>query len=271
MNGAWRRASAARWALGATLVFLLPGWAAATDHASRCDAAAQEETTATFSAQRVDGGTGTALSSRIEADGRTVSTMSVGPLRMTKTVKSGGEIAIDLHDGLETIRIEIGRERLIVASDGAMIEVHPAKASADDYERIRRVLGRSSALATVHTVAVFLDDDSVRSFEGLSFLVAQTILATLGGDAAAPRRLSQLLLQKAPATGPGFIIARLDSCFLRWKYEVVEAFDWVEGCYHDFPWWNVPARQLCFFEWTLRVEFAWAELLRCTAMNPPPM
>jgi hypothetical protein len=37
-----------------------------------------------------------------------------------------------------------------------------------------------------------------------------------------------------------------------------------EDCVNDFAIWNVPMRNLCNFEFTLRVEAAWFEFLGCS-------
>jgi hypothetical protein len=267
MNGARSSMLAALSVAAVSMNLVWPGQAWASDREGQQGTAAGTPPGLRPLAQRLDRATGSLLSSRAEPDGSTVSEMSVGPLQVTKTVRQTGEITIDLRHGEEPLRVEIAPRRLRVVAAGETIDFNPAKASERDYQRVKSVMGRSAALMPVRAVAAHLDDETLRSPEGLSFLITETILAVLDGDVAAPKRFRQRLSLTSPGAAE-IVLARLDSCYTIWKAEVVQAFEWVEECYHDFPWWNVPARQLCFFEWTIRVEFAWAELLRCTALSP---
>jgi hypothetical protein len=263
MNGA-RIGTSRRWAAaGFTVCLLLPGPAVGA-------VTAGQEPGSGISTQRVDDATGSVLAVRLESDGSSVSTMSVGRVQLTKTVHVAGGLAIEVHNGIEALRVELEPGRLLVVSGGKQSELVTTRASADDYERIRAIVGASSLASIVRQVAGALSEKSVRSYEGLSFLHADMILTTLGGDHEAPKRYAQVLFQHRPELESGNELARQDSCFMRYKYEIVEAYDWVEGCYYEMEWWNVPGRQLCALEWTLRVQFAWAELLRCTALNPLP-
>jgi hypothetical protein len=37
-----------------------------------------------------------------------------------------------------------------------------------------------------------------------------------------------------------------------------------ESCLNDFAIWNVPMRNLCYLNWTLRAEAAWFEFVGCS-------
>jgi hypothetical protein len=260
MRSARNKAVVTRWVMGLTLFLAWPTIAAAGG----------QDSPVAFSTERVDRSTGSVLSSRLEADGSSVSTLSAGRLQLKKAFGPEGRLVIEVQDGVEALRVEIGRDWLAVSGPDGSIQAQPSRSSADDYEQIRKVVAGTSAFSAVRAVAAFLDQATQESLEGLSVLHAESILATLGGDTAAASRFAGVLLQNRPDIASPIEPARLDSCYLRYQFEVVQAFDWVEGCYADFAWWNVPARQLCAFEWTFRVEFAFAELLSCVSINPLP-
>lgn len=216
--------------------------------------------------ERHDAVSGIDLAVGLDAAGLKRSEARIGRVRLVKTVDPNRLVHLAIDGGDEPASVVMMRGRVDVAVGSRAFSI-TASTSDTDLLAMRQALASSPAVQTVRATVARLSSDVAASVEGADLLVSNALLASLDGDLGALARVGRRLGEwlAAPAVEARLV---LETCYDAWKQEAVAAMNWVEQCYNDFEWWNVVMRDLCFVEWTLRVEAAWFEFLRCLALAP---
>lgn len=216
--------------------------------------------------ERHDEVSGIDLAVGLDAAGLKRSEARIGQVRLVKTVDPNRLVHLAIDGGDEPASVVMMRGRVDVAVGSRAFSI-TASTSDTDLLAMRQALASSPAVQTVRATVARLSSDVAASVEGADLLVSNALLASLDGDLGALARVGRRLGEwlAAPAVEARLV---LETCYDAWKQEAVAAMNWVEQCYNDFEWWNVVMRDLCFVEWTLRVEAAWFEFLRCLALAP---
>lgn len=209
---------------------------------------------------------GAELALGLDADGLKRSEARFGSVHLVKTVDANRSVHLAVAGEGGGVTVWMIRGRVEVTAGGRTFAV-TATTPDSDLLAMRHTLAASPAVQAVRAAVARLSSDVAATVEGADLLVSNALLASLDGDVSALERVGRRLHQwlSAPTVEARFV---LQTCYEDWKQEAVHAMNWVEQCYNDFEWWNVVMRDLCFVEWTLRVEAAWFEFLRCLALAP---
>jgi hypothetical protein len=198
------------------------------------------------------------------SDGALVLVAQRGTLTLTKTVRADGTFALELRDGPDEVSFAVTTDRIDVARRGKRLRLDVARATDEDYIKVRGNLANSRAIRAARRMAADLGP-TLETPEGMGLLLADAFIGYLDGDVAAPARAARALRDRYSR---GHQAVRLASCYDRWEHHVVRYWDDVVACFESFGIWN-PMRQLCSFRWTLQVETAWFSLMSCVAFPWP--
>jgi hypothetical protein len=216
-------------------------------------------------ANRYDEATGLWLIGRTESDGRLVSEVKGGDLVVRKTIKAPGELTIEILAGRHAATITVSRTLVEVKTRRRTVRFDPTRAAEADYHAAKQVLAESGVVSRARAAAAGLGREAADSVQGLDFQLTDAVVGILDGDTAAVDRLKERIRTRVlgiglkPAGG-----GAIGECYEQYKWEVYRAWIANEECVRDFDFWNVPMRNLCNLEWTIRVEAAWFEFVGCT-------
>jgi hypothetical protein len=216
--------------------------------------------------ERRDPVSGVELAFGLDTAGLKRSEARIGQVRLVKTVDANRWVHLAVTGAGDDVAVQLARGRVEVTAGTRRYLLTDATGD-DELLDMRHALAASPAVRIVRGSVSRLSADVASSVEGADLLVSNALLAALDGDIGAlgrvGRRLQQWLAQ--PHVDARLVVV---TCYDSWRQEAILAMNWVEECYNDFEWWNVLMRDLCFVEWTLRVEAAWFEFLRCLALAP---
>jgi hypothetical protein len=185
-------------------------------------------------------------------------------------------IVKSLTDGQVRLEITAGKNHLtIIASPGAVeltagkrrVRFDPKQATEGDYDAAKRLLAESRVVGRLRAAAAVLGANAAETPHATDLLLTDALVGLLDGDPGAAARIRERVRTRiagarvVPAAARGGAIG---DCYNEYRNEVYDAMMDAERCVDDFPIWNVPMRNLCNLEFTLRSEAAWFEFLGCT-------
>lgn len=216
--------------------------------------------------ERIDEVSGVHLAIGLDTAGLKRSEARFAAGRLVKTVDPNRAVYLVLHGAGGQVRVTLVRGRVDVMVADRTFTTTAASTDAE-LLAMRSALALSPTVQAVRAAMARLSADVASTVEGADLLISNALLASLDGDVSALERVGRRLERwlQTPAAEARLVVA---TCYDTWKKEAVDAMNWVERCYYDFSWWNVFMKDLCFVEWTLRVEAAWFEFLRCLALAP---
>jgi hypothetical protein len=217
--------------------------------------------------ERADEVSGARLAIGLDTAGLKRSEARFAAGRLVKTVDPNRAVFLALYGSGGEVRIALTRGRVDVMVSGGGTFTTMATTTDADLLAMRSALALSPTVQGLRAAMARLSSDVAATVEGADLLISNALLASLDGDVSALERVGRRLERwlTTPAAEARLVVA---TCYDTWKKEAVDAMNWVEQCYYDFAWWNVFMKDLCFVEWTLRVEAAWFEFLRCLALAP---
>lgn len=232
-----------------------PMWRAsrlvAEQPARRWDAVVDEPTTMSLRAvRRVEG------SVQVDVEGEALS--------MRKTMQPNGDFNVRIKADDDILVLVRTGTRLRVSRQGQTAVVAMEQADQPGLDQVQRLLAGSVASRRFRSMRSALSPDSISTAPGLAVDLVDAWLGMLQGD----RRT----LSRRPSPRPGGSILAVSllrgdggTCYSAWEGEVVAAWDDWGSCLDDFAWWN-PLRDLCAFQWLIRVESAWFKLIGCSSI-----
>lgn len=187
-----------------------------------------------------------------------------GDLQVTKTVRPGGDFAIELAAGEDKVTIGASAQGATVSRGRAVIALRRSDLSEEPLSRVRLLLAESSAVVKFRAVAARLMEDNDRSHEALALILADATVGLLTGDVAAPRRVARFLVEGRLRNVRNAALAQ--SCFELMETRMVEAWNDYGSCYYSTSY-NTFYQYLCSWRWTIEVESYWFNFLSCTGFN----
>ncbi len=189
-----------------------------------------------------------------------------------KVVEADGRFQMQIQAGADQVILAYDPGVLTVSRNDRTAVVHLANPDEEAFDQARTMLAESKAVRQFRAMAYGLSAAESSSPAGASLQVTATFLSLLDGDIGAAERLVNRGARRGPGPLAGFAIKgsdeeeRLDqTCYARYRDEVVAAWSDFEGCCLSFGYWQ-PMVQLCAFEWALRVESAWFGFLGCSSI-----
>jgi hypothetical protein len=254
---AWRNAAAAAIVLGL----------AAAPALAKQKAAAGPRTANVSAADQVgyDGRTDATFAVDQTADGAIVLQVSRGTFTLAKTVRADGTFSLELRDGADAVTLAATADTVDVSRSGKRVRMNLARATEEDYVKVRGHLSSSRAVRAARRLVADLGPTALETPEGIGLLLADAFVGYLDGDVAAPGRVARTLRDHYSR---GHRKVRLADCYDSWERQVVRYYDEIAWCLESFGIWN-PLRQLCSFRWTLQIETAWFSMMSCVAFPWP--
>lgn len=218
-----------------------------------------------WGASRFDEATGLWFSQAVDADGTPVSEVKGVELTLRKKVKRPGHVVIDLSASGESVSISVTRDRVDLKVGRRRLRFDPTRATEADYDAVRRVLAESRALSRLRIAASGVTAGTRKSSHGFDLLATEALLGLVAGDPSAAVQLKERIRAEIEGVQVQPVRRMIGECYRGWRQEVYSAMIDAETCVSSFAFWNVPMRNLCMLDWTIRVESAWFEYLSCSA------
>lgn len=213
---------------------------------------------------RFDEATGLWFTRHVDGAGRVTSEVTGRELTVTKQF-ADGRLELEIKTGKQALSIAVSKYLVDIRSGKRRVRFDPTRATEDDYSQAKELLAQSRVVSRLRSAAAGIGTAVLGAPEGFEFLLTDSIVAILDGDPTATRRLKDRFRERL--LGPGVQPAAagaIGNCYDEYRREVYNAMMDADACVNDFEVWNVPMRNLCYFEWTIRVEGAWFEFVGCT-------
>jgi hypothetical protein len=212
-----------------------------------------------------DDQTGLWFTEHIDAEGRAKSEVKGKGLVVTKSF-AAGRLTLQVKSGSHALSITIAPGEIGIRSGKRTLRLNPEQATEADYDEAKELLARSRVVGRLRSAAAAIGKKVAESPAGFEFLLTEALVALLDGDPSAAQRAKERLQGKV--FGLGVQPARAGgNCYSSYRNEVYSAMMSTRSCVNDFAIWNVPMRNLCYFEWTIRIESAWFGFLSCSAVR----
>jgi hypothetical protein len=172
--------------------------------------------------------------------------------------------AIELRAGTDVVHV-------LVAPGGTSITRHGqtlALGSPDSIESLQQLLGGSMAVFATREMLSQLEGESALDGSEMVLLSTAAFVASLVGDASAPRRLTDRFVARHHGVfrrvGGG---GGRGDCWNTYAIDVLYAWNDLNQCMDEAnqdDWYWAPVRRLaCNGVWLLESEAAWFEFLKC--------
>jgi len=229
------------------------------------DASRQGRPVSRAASELTDEATGTAMRLTRLRSGALQIDLESGNLEVRKTLHANGDFELVLRaegDLFTAIRrgehVRVGRHDRSVGFGARSI-------GDAELDQLQEVMAGSAAIRRFRALKSMLSPSSRHTVLGSAFETIDLIVGVLRGesptlvaDSTAPATAAMAFMDNGDdAEGP--------TCYASWKDEVVSAWGDLKACQNSFAWYN-PTRELCGFEWVLRVESAWFKFLGCSAV-----
>jgi hypothetical protein len=215
-------------------------------------------------ASRYDEATALWLTARVEHDGTPVTEIRGHDFLVRKSFAPGGPLSIEVTTGRHSLAVRASRELVEIRSGKRRVRFNPTAATEADYHAAKELLARSRVLGRLHGAAAALGRQASDSPEGFGFLLTQALVALIDGDPSPAQRLKERMRARVVGLEVQPVRRAIGECYDSWRQEALRAMYDLERCVGDFSVWNVPMRNLCNLDYTLRVEAAWFEFLGCS-------
>ncbi|MGE3843130.1 MAG: hypothetical protein AB7I50_16270 [Vicinamibacterales bacterium] len=213
---------------------------------------------------RFDEATGLWFTRHVDGSGRVKSEVTGRELTVTKQF-ADGRLDLEIKTGKQALSIAVSKYLIDIRSGKKRVRFDPTKATEDDYSQAKELLAHSRVVSRLRSAAAGIGSTVLAAPEGFEFLLTDSIVAILDGDPTATRRLKDRFRERLLGLGMQPAAAgAIGNCYDEYRREVYNAMMDTDACINDFEVWNVPMRNLCYFEWTIRVEGAWFEFVGCT-------
>lgn len=213
---------------------------------------------------RFDEATGLWFTRQADSAGKITSEVRGRDLSVTKTFAEG-RLTLDIKAGKQSLWISVSRQQIEIRTGRKRLRFDPARASEEQYHEAKELLAQSRVVSRLRSAAAGVSAAVQNAPEGFEFLLTDAVVAVLDGDPTATRRLKDRFRERLLGLGMQPAAAgAIGNCYDEYRREVYNAMMDADACVNDFEVWNVPMRNLCYFEWTIRVEGAWFEFVGCT-------
>jgi hypothetical protein len=200
---------------------------------------------------------------QIDADGRLISEVKGKELSITKTF-ANDRLTLEVRAGSQSLSIAVAHRQIEIKSGRKTVRFDPAQTTESQYDAVKNLLGQSRVVGRLRSAVAGLSTGVREGPGGFDLLATEALVALLDGDPTAAQRLKERI--RGELLGVGVQPARRTNgeCFDEYKREQYLAFLAAENCVNDFSFWNVPAQNLCYLEWLIRLEASWFEFLGCS-------
>jgi hypothetical protein len=179
--------------------------------------------------------------------------------------RADGSMTIDLRYGRDTVTVFLDKAgTATVARGGHTVSVD----SPEALRQLQQLLNGSDAIFAVRALLSERETTSDLKAPEYSLLATAAFVASLVGDADAPRRLASRFVEKHRGI---FRPVRFKGCWDDYSSEVTESWNDLQSCMDeanqsDSFFSGSYRRVACNAVWLLRSESAWFEYIQC--MNP---
>jgi len=186
-------------------------------------------------------------------------------LEVRTTLHPNGDVDLTLRAEGDSCVVWRRGEHVRVGRNGRSVGFGARSLGDGELDQIQDVLSGSSAIRRFRAMKSTLSPATRRSVLGVSVAVIDLLIGVLKGEPPPPHVDAAAQSTSARASADSWEGGDGPSCFESWKQEVVGAWKDYEECINSFSWYN-PMREVCAFEWVLRVESAWFKFLGCSCI-----
>lgn len=171
---------------------------------------------------------------------------------------------IELRAGNDVVQLSVAPGGTVVTRDGRTLTLD----SPDRIESLQQLLGGSMAVFATREMLSQLEGESALDGADIALLSTAAFVASLVGDASAPRRLTDRFVARHHGVfrrvGGG---GGRGDCWQTYAIDVLYLWNDLNQCMEEAnqdEWYWAPVRRLaCNGVWILSSEASWFELLKC--------
>jgi hypothetical protein len=215
-------------------------------------------------ASRYDEPTGLWFTRQVDAAGRVTSEVTGKELSIRKRFAEG-RVSVELRVGKRALQVSASPTEVDIRSGSSRLRFDPARATEADYDRAKELLAQSRVVSRLRSAVAGVQGDLLEAPEGFDLLLTDALVGILDGDPRATMRAREGLRRRVIGVGLRPAAAGIiGACYAEYRIEAYNAFVEAEQCLNSFAIWNIPMRNLCNLEWTIRAEAAWFEFVGCS-------
>lgn len=205
------------------------------------------------------------FTAQVDAQGRPSSEVKGRDLSIRKSIENN-QITLEISSGKRTLTVKASPTLVELRTGRRVVRFDPTKATEDHYDGAKALLAESRVVARLRAAAAGTGRDVLNGPQGTDLLLTEALVALLDGDPGAAERVKGRVREQVLGTGLQVAAAggAIGDCYTEYRNAIYEAFMEAERCVSDFSVFNVPMRNLCNLEFTIRAEAIWFEFLGCS-------
>lgn len=191
--------------------------------------------------------------------------LDAGHLEVRKTLYPNGDSDLTLRAEGDWLTVLRRGGHVRVDRNDRSVGFAARSLGDSELDQLQAVLSGSTAVRRFRAMRGMLSPATRRTVLGVSVDIIDCLIGVLSGERPAPSAETAAPAMTARTASEGCAGGDGPTCFESWKQEVVAAWKDYEDCVNSFSWYN-PMREVCAFEWVLRVESAWFKFLGCSCI-----
>lgn len=205
------------------------------------------------------------FTTQVDAQGQPSSEVKGRDLQIKKSF-ANRQLTLEIKAGSRALTIKASPALVELRTGRRVVKFDPQKATEANYDAAKQLLAESRVVGRLRAAAAATNSKILDGPQGTDLLLSDALVGLLDGDPGASERVRGQMRDRM--LGKGLTVAAaggyIGDCYTEYRNAIYEAFMEAERCVSDFSVFNVPMRNLCNLEYTLRAEAIWFEFIGCS-------